>query len=654
VLALHEIAHELRVKRLGGLFLKLDFEKAYDRVDWDFLREVLRRKGFSATMVHRLMQLVSGGQTAVNVNGEIGPFFRNARGVRQGDPLSPILFDFMVDALAAMLSRAKEAGHILGLVRHLIPGGITHLQYADDTMVMIEPSDEDIANLKLVLISFELMSGLKINLAKSEVVVVGTTPLEQERVARLLNCRLGTFPIKYLGLPLSNKSLRASDWEFLTAKVAKRVDPWQGSFLASAGRLELTNSCLSSLPLFAMSLFMLFDSTHAAFDKVRSRFFWEGVGDKRKYHMVDWATVCRPKEAGGLGILNTRHMNIALMLKWVWKLYHNADGLWAELIRAKYLGENDLFSPLVPTKGSQFWNSIQKVKWYFKLGAKHSVRNGKRTFFWLDWWLGTSPLRDRYPVLFSCCTSPFITVLGARDGPGWRLQFRRPFSLAETVEWDNLTRELDFTQASAEDDLVSWRLEASGDFTAKSLYCRLSQGAAVTHFREVWRTRVPPRIRVFLWQLLWGKLPCSLQVAKRKGPSNGLCALCGEPEDCDHIFFKCALARFLWAGVRELLHCSWNPAGAGDFLAISHGLAGAYRRVVWYSFAALAWALWNIRNKLTMEGVLIGKPADALFKMIVYMQQWRMLVKWKDRGLVDAAMDSLRRMHTDLAVSMGS
>jgi hypothetical protein len=104
--------HELRSKKLSALILKLDFEKAYDRVNWEFIREILHRKGFSGMMVHRLMQLVQGGQTAINVNGEIGPFFRNVRGVRQGDPLSPILFDFMVDGLAAILSRACRAGHI--------------------------------------------------------------------------------------------------------------------------------------------------------------------------------------------------------------------------------------------------------------------------------------------------------------------------------------------------------------------------------------------------------------------------------------------------------------------------------------------------------------------------------------------------------------
>jgi hypothetical protein len=268
------------------LFLKLDFKKAYDRVSWDFLREVLTRKGFSKVMVHWLMQLVSGGQTTINVNGGLDLFW-NARGVRQRDPLSPILFDFMVDALAAMISRASRAGHIQRVVTHLILGGMTHLQYADDTLIIMDPSDEGIAKLNRILLCFEVMSGLKINFSKSEVVVVGRSTAKQERLANLLNCKLAVFPITYLGLQVSDKRLWVFDWEFLSGKVGHRVDPCQGLFLFSAGRLELTNSRLSSLPMFVMSLYMLYDATHAAMDKVRARFFWEGNGDKRKYHMVD-------------------------------------------------------------------------------------------------------------------------------------------------------------------------------------------------------------------------------------------------------------------------------------------------------------------------------------------------------------------------------
>jgi hypothetical protein len=84
----------------------------------------------------------------ISINGEIGSFFRNRRGVRQGDPLSPLLFDFMADVLSVILSRANSAGHISGVLPHLIPGGITHLQYADDTLIMVQDDDTQIANLK--------------------------------------------------------------------------------------------------------------------------------------------------------------------------------------------------------------------------------------------------------------------------------------------------------------------------------------------------------------------------------------------------------------------------------------------------------------------------------------------------------------------------
>jgi hypothetical protein len=153
-LALHEIVHELKVKKTRAVILKLDLEKAYDRVSWAFLRDVLIRKGFESGVVHRLMQLVTGGQTAISINREIGPYFRNKRGVRQGDPISPLLFNFIADALSILLDHASSVGQIKGVVSHLVVNGVTHLQYADDTILLIKLDDLAIANLKFILICF--------------------------------------------------------------------------------------------------------------------------------------------------------------------------------------------------------------------------------------------------------------------------------------------------------------------------------------------------------------------------------------------------------------------------------------------------------------------------------------------------------------------
>jgi hypothetical protein len=193
----------------------------------------------------------------------------------------------VVDALALILKKASVAGHIKGVISHLLPGGVIHLQYADDTMILIENDDNSINNLKFLLICFELLSGLKINYHKSEVIVIGVDSQEQPRVAHLLNYKEGEFPFKYLGFPISDKKLTIADLEPVVATVGSRVDPWQGRFMSSAARLILTESCLSSIPLHSMSLFLLPEGTHAGFDKHRSRFFWEGTGDKKKQHWVN-------------------------------------------------------------------------------------------------------------------------------------------------------------------------------------------------------------------------------------------------------------------------------------------------------------------------------------------------------------------------------
>jgi hypothetical protein len=179
----------------------------------------------------------------------------------------------MAEALSVILTKANSAGHIAGVVSHLIPGGITLLQYVDDTIIMIQDDEQQLTNLKFILMCFEDMSGLKINYHKSEVIVMGRSPDRQQRVADQLNCKLGEFPFIYLGLPISDRALTMEQWLFLVRKLAAKVEPWWGKFMSSGGRLILSNACLANLPTYAMGLFLLQDGIHAKFDSHRARFY---------------------------------------------------------------------------------------------------------------------------------------------------------------------------------------------------------------------------------------------------------------------------------------------------------------------------------------------------------------------------------------------
>jgi mannosylglycoprotein endo-beta-mannosidase len=647
IVSLQEIIHETKSRKLREVFLKLDFEKAFDRVNWQFLREVLHRKGFDPGWVHRAMSLVSGGQTAITVNGEVGNYFRNGRGVRQGDPLSPLLFDFAVEALAAILQAASRAGHIAGLVPHLVEGGITHLQYADDTIIMLQPDALGLANLKFLLLCFENMSGLRINFHKSEVMVLGSTDQEQETIANLLNCKKGTFPFTYLGLPISDRAVKASDWGPLTTRVGRRADPWMGKFMSSAARLTLINACLSNLPLHAMGVYLLGEGVHAVFRKHRARFSWEANGPRRKYHWVRWDALCKPKSLGGLGIIDTRLMNICLMTKWIWKLYAGEQGLWAEILRNKYLRSRDL---LVDShqSGSQFWNAIQKIKSVFRLGARHQVRSGSSTLFWSDWWQGSGPLCSRFPALFSIAADPQITVSRCFRAMGGTPAFRQSLGSPARNELALLLTEIAGTQLSDGPDIISWALEPSGKFSVKSLYRKLCQGTPRKHFSDIWKIAVPMKIRIFIWQLLRKRLPSNDNIRRRRGPSSGRCALCSDWEDTTHIFFLCPLARFMWSAVRELLGCAWNPTCFAELYRLLDDLSGQTKRVLWMCCTALCWGLWNIRNKFTIEGIFPSQPADALYKMLMYLQVWKPVARRQDREALELAIGRLRSLHANI------
>jgi hypothetical protein len=311
--------------------LKLDFEKAYDKVSWKFMMEVLRKKNFPNKWLDWMKEIIEGGKVGININGTPGSFFNTHRGLRQGDPLSPLLFNLVSDALATMLEKAKAANQIRGSIPHLVEGGLTHLQYADDTIIFLSLDEQTILNAKFLLYYFEDMSGLKINYQKNEVFVMGAEE-DNNRVASIFNCNVGELPLRYLGVMVNNRRMTTAELNYMAQKVERRIPTWQSTCLLSGGKMILIESCLSSVPNYTMGVYLLQEEIHHKMDTARANFFWHGSHMKRKYHMAKWDLLATPTKAGGAGFTNTRIRNKCFLAKWIFKIERGDHTLCCNLL----------------------------------------------------------------------------------------------------------------------------------------------------------------------------------------------------------------------------------------------------------------------------------------------------------------------------------
>ena len=176
---------------IPGLICKLDIEKAYDHVNWDCLFFILDRMGFGQKWVRWMKACVSTVRYSVIVNGSPIGFFDSSRGLRQGDPLSPLLFLVIMKMLSRMLRRTEEGGFIRGFQASRTDGlGVSHLLYADDTIIFCDANPEQLLYIRMVLTCFKAVTGLPMNMLKSELVPMGEVS-DLSRLAALLSVRLG-------------------------------------------------------------------------------------------------------------------------------------------------------------------------------------------------------------------------------------------------------------------------------------------------------------------------------------------------------------------------------------------------------------------------------------------------------------------------------
>jgi hypothetical protein len=231
---------------IPGVICKLDIEKAYDHVNWRFLLYMLRRCGFGEKWCSWIAHCISSASFSVLVNGTPAGFFSSSRGLRQGDPLSPFLFVIVMEALSKMLTVTVDRGLLSGFsVGARLPEAvsISHLLFADDTLVFCGANPDHLRYLRVLFLCFEAVSGLKINLAKSVLVPVGNVD-NVTGLADILGCGVSSLPLKYLGLPLGACYKAKPIWNGVVEKIERRLASWKRMYLSKGGRITLIKSTL--------------------------------------------------------------------------------------------------------------------------------------------------------------------------------------------------------------------------------------------------------------------------------------------------------------------------------------------------------------------------------------------------------------------------
>ena len=183
-------------------------------------------------------------------------------------------------------------------------------------------------------------------------------------------------------------------------------------------------------------------------DYFRSRFFWQGDSEKRKYRLVKWSVVCRPKDQGGLGVHDLDVKNKALLGKWIFKLL-TEEGVWQTLLRRKYVSSQALSQIYWKPGDTHFWAGLMATKKYFFPFGSFLIKDGSQIRFWEDKWLGNTTLHEQYPALYNILRHKIDTLAKVMESFPPNVSFRRSLLGPRQESWIALLQRLASIQAVA-------------------------------------------------------------------------------------------------------------------------------------------------------------------------------------------------------------
>lgn len=587
--------------------IKINLEKAYDRLIWEFVRDTLHDIGFPDGFVNLIWECISSPKMRVLWNGEALEEFSPSRGIRQGDPLSPYLFVLCIVRLFHLINVAIEQD--LWAPIRLSRGGpkLSHLAFADDLLLFAEASLDQVEIVKTVLNLFCESSGQKVSVEKTRVFFSKNVSRESKKE---LSEALGFQPTedlgKYLGAPLIHHRSGRQSYQYILHKVNQWLSNWKTRQLLMASRVTLAKSVIQAMPSYVMQSTSLPRGLCDEIDRKCRDFIWGDTKNQRHMHLASWSSICVPKKFGGLSLRSARDMNTSFMMKVGWNLCARKNDMWVKIIRSKYKCGEDLV-PMINTRrqGSNLWRGICKNWNLVEKNMVWRVGNGNSISFWSDPWvpnLGRLMDSARLPISQreeGERIHHFVTASG-------QLNFNHFMELLPD-QIVNRIKTIIPPHVSSGEDSLAWDGAVDGYFSISQAFTSLlsSRGLLADDiFNVIWKWKGPERMHFLLCKEARGILMIN-EVWYRRGLTNSdLCPICHQhPETSLHLFRDCGISKVVWLNLMNDIPLTFFEEDNFErWLLLNLKAKGSLELGKWnLIFATTLVRLWWARNELVFK-----------------------------------------------------
>ncbi|CAN6554841.1 unnamed protein product [Malus baccata var. baccata] len=464
--------------------IKLDMAKAYDRIEWDFLLGMMSSLGFAPLFCSWIKECISSVSFSVLINGSPTGYFRPNRGLRQGDPLSPFLFLLCTEGFSMLIRRSLERGVLHGFKISSTGVPLTHLFFADDSVVFGNASVEEAVSIVEVLKTYARGSGQEINLTKSSVFFGANTPKQlRAKIVDSLGIQSKQGFGKYLGLQADFGHSKKAVFAEIQNKIEARMSGWAEQYLSQAGKEILVKTIAMALPNFAMSCFKLPIGVCRDVERAIRNYCWRGNEQRKGIHWISWDRLMKQKKAGGLGFKDIQCVNLAFLAKIGWRITLNPMSLLASVLRDKYFPGKTFGEASKGKNTSWGWKGLFEARKVLNLGLRWRVGNGKSINIREDPWFPKPSTFKVHPT--TNLIETMVSDLIDSDTKSWRTD-----SIANGFHRDDVSTILSIPLSHAgSDDRLVWHYATNGIYSVKS-DCRFltksksSSGVAAT---MLWR-----------------------------------------------------------------------------------------------------------------------------------------------------------------------